>query len=544
MSFITVQGEQLIAAKIGANQTLQITHFVLANIAGLGAEPANRIEVLPAAGDIVDTRPVTRQGYVNTNQVVYSLALDSTIGNYTFNWVGLKAAGGELVACEHISPITKTANNGATPGNNLTRNFLLAFSGAQGVTAIAVPAETWQIDFTTRLLQIDERERLSNFDVYGQSAFFADGFKVEFISGTTYRVKAGLGYVGGIRCKLNADTNITLTAPPKGIWLDASLQGNINGVSEVVNFNITAVPPADYTDGLGFKHFVGQIASVSSQGVVTDTRVVAPRYLLRDDIVPQAEAEAGTAMTPRAWTALRVKQAVLMIIAQATEAIVGRTRYATAQETQDGTLNNAAVHPAGLSAALNAYVEKGTGIGQLANIVKMGWSAANRLKVTIDNTDLGNVVFDFNLVAYALKTYVDAADALKANLASPIFTGAPKAPTPAATDNSTNIITSAWAKVGLAISLGDTAGYIKFPTWMGGFILQYQFFTGLGANTSGSITFPIAFPTRTLCFSFFDRNVGAGGLDWATGYINFDRFGITYSKHAAREEFGYWALGK
>lgn len=44
----------------------------------------------------------------------------------------------------------------------------------------------------------------------------------------------------------------------------------------------------------------------------------------------------------------------------------------------------------------------------------------------------------------ATKGYVDSADLLKANLASPSFTGTPKAPTPSsATDNSTKIATTA-----------------------------------------------------------------------------------------------------
>ena len=48
------------------------------------------------------------------------------------------------------------------------------------------------------------------------------------------------------------------------------------------------------------------------------------------------------------------------------------------------------------------------------------------------------------------KTYVDSQDALKAPLASPTFTGDPKAPTPTAGDNDTSIATTAF--VGTAIT--------------------------------------------------------------------------------------------
>jgi hypothetical protein len=44
----------------------------------------------------------------------------------------------------------------------------------------------------------------------------------------------------------------------------------------------------------------------------------------------------------------------------------------------------------------------------------------------------------------ATKGYTDSALALKANLASPTFTGTPKAPTPSTTDNSTTVATTAF----------------------------------------------------------------------------------------------------
>ena len=44
--------------------------------------------------------------------------------------------------------------------------------------------------------------------------------------------------------------------------------------------------------------------------------------------------------------------------------------------------------------------------------------------------------------------------------------------TPVATDNSTSAATTAWAKLGLQISLGTT-GYIKMPTWLGGWVAQW-----------------------------------------------------------------------
>jgi LysM repeat protein len=45
-----------------------------------------------------------------------------------------------------------------------------------------------------------------------------------------------------------------------------------------------------------------------------------------------------------------------------------------------------------------APVQQGTGIGQLNNLVKLGWSTANRLKLTVDNTDLGNIVTESQVI--------------------------------------------------------------------------------------------------------------------------------------------------
>jgi hypothetical protein len=116
----------------------------------------------------------------------------------------------------------------------------------------------------------------------------------------------------------------------------------------------TSAELADYTDALGFDHFVAKIAEIPSAGVVNDLRPAAPVFLRRDDIVPEAEARAGTAQIPRAWTAERVKQAVGNQVPDASETVKGKVELATAAETVAGTDNTRAVHPAGLMAALNA----------------------------------------------------------------------------------------------------------------------------------------------------------------------------------------------
>ena len=384
MSFITVAGETQLAVKQGAGQPLNITHFVLANITGLGAEPANRIEAMPAAGDIVADLAVTKNGYVNGNQVVYSLTMDSTVGDFDFNWVGLKDDENVLIAVAYIPTTSKTKTVGNVPGNNMTRNFLLAFSGITATTAISVSAETWQIDFTARLLGIDERERLSNLDIYDAAAFFGSGWQVVRQGSTsTYDVLAGIGYVGGIRINNTATQTVAVASPPKSVWLDVSLEGDISDVTAVVSIIADAAEHPNYTDGNGFDHYLTKIADIAANGDVTDLRIEADheakidphsqylthaegdaaydpkgglaahtlagdphsQYLKEADAVSETDAKAGVATTVKAWSALRVKQAIQALVQAATETVAGIVERATQAEVDAGTDDTRYVSP-------------------------------------------------------------------------------------------------------------------------------------------------------------------------------------------------------
>ena len=86
------------------------------------------------------------------------------MGDWSFNWQGLVCSEYDtLIAAATFPTLEKRKYSGATgaAGNNLTRNFLLEFSGAKELTGITISADVWQLDFTIRLLGMDERERLS-----------------------------------------------------------------------------------------------------------------------------------------------------------------------------------------------------------------------------------------------------------------------------------------------------------------------------------------------------------------------------------------------
>lgn len=64
--------------------------------------------------------------------------------------------------------------------------------------------------------------------------------------------------------------------------------------------------------------------------------------------------------------------------------------------------------------------------------------------------------------------------------------------TPASTDNSKKIANTEWCKFGFQAVLSGN-GYVKFPNWLGGVIIQWGLKTVVAGNNT--VTFPLQFPT-------------------------------------------------
>ena len=298
---ITLAGESLIAQKQGAGEKLEIARFVLALVPGLDPNaPVDRAAGKPPAAQIVFTKVYDRKGYVSPNQVIYSLMVGSDVGDWDFNWIGLEATGGELLAVATVPVQQKRKNIPPLQiGNNVTRNFLVEFNGAQALTGITVDASTWQHDFTVRLNGIDQRERMSNRDVFGRACFLADSLQMERSFGL-YQLKAGIAYVEGIRVDLVEPVNAQLPALPVKTWLDVALarEGNEVVATWTVIFGEVKT---DYIDSNGTAHYVVELASVSVAGEITDLRTSEPitgalvkQYALRNGDYENLRARATT----------------------------------------------------------------------------------------------------------------------------------------------------------------------------------------------------------------------------------------------------------
>jgi hypothetical protein len=158
MATFTHKGQALIAELMAQGKALNIDQVIFANIPEL--DPSAEVDQhsgKPAADFIVHESGIYRASFVNQDSVVYSAFLDSTLG-FTFNWFGLYCTEHEtLIALEYTEPQNKVKTENGVYGNNLTKNFVIKFSGAKTLANIEIPAESWQLNFADQVDELYQR---------------------------------------------------------------------------------------------------------------------------------------------------------------------------------------------------------------------------------------------------------------------------------------------------------------------------------------------------------------------------------------------------
>ena len=479
MAHITLAGESLIARLLGAQLPLTISHFVFANVPGLNpATPVDRAAGKPPANQIVYEYPLPKEntGYVSPNQVVYSSQLGSDVGDWDFNWIGLVAQDGTLFAVAYV-PLQQKRKNipPLQVGNNVTRNFLVEFDGAQALTNITIDAKTWQHDFTVRLAGIDERQRLSNREVFGRACFFGSALQVEKV-GSVYQLKAGTAYVEGIRLERAATQFSAPGGYPTTVWIDVALQRELNDV--VANWKVAygGIRP-DYTDSAGVKHFQIPLADLPDANTINDRRPVEP---IGGPLVTHFAARVGD------YALLRARAT--------TKYDVGLGNLPNAISDDENTNSSA------ILATTKAIKSASTVVwNAIANIVSGDTAVGRAVKlatarvITLAGAVTGSATFDGsgNITLTTAATQ-----------ASETVVGGAKVATLAQTADGTDDTTFVSPKKlrwGLSASFLAT-GYLLLPTWMGGFIFQWGRINGIThtAEITRDITFPIAFTSSLL----------------------------------------------
>lgn len=282
-SVITNAFSPWLAARLADSKPARPDRMVFAWIEGQDENAEiNPDEQLPAKSLITHTADIVHFGTLNERAFVCSVVLDTTVGNWRYNWIGLvDSESDSLLMIVHTAEQQKIKTAAGIQGNTLSRNLMMEFSGAAAASQITVTAETWQIDYSARLRSMDEAGRLALVDYYGQAAFRGNGFLVT-VQDNVAVVEPGLGYVSGLRVELSESRSFAV-ANGSGVWVDAVWSGTVTG-AWVHSFKVVAaVNLSDYIDSAGFQHYVTRIASVTASGV-KDLRTPFPLQKLEQTI--------------------------------------------------------------------------------------------------------------------------------------------------------------------------------------------------------------------------------------------------------------------
>ncbi|EEN5588369.1 phage tail protein [Salmonella enterica] len=271
---ITSAFERYKAQEAAGGRRVVLDRFVFASLPDLDPTTTpGKDDPMPDAARIVWQQDVDASGMVNDNVVTYAVTLADSVGDFSFNWMGLiNSESGTLCLITHLEPQLKIRTADGHQGNVLTYSNNLEFEGASEQTGITTPASTWQIDFTARLHGIDEATRLASLDIYGDAVFFTDAFKLTATGTGGATMAPGTAYIRGMRVVL--DRAATLTFSPgkeQVISIDCALKGTLTGRNDAT-FTLTSQPGKDYIDGLGFAHYVEPVARIAPDGTFTDLR--------------------------------------------------------------------------------------------------------------------------------------------------------------------------------------------------------------------------------------------------------------------------------
>lgn len=272
---IVKTGEQFFIKQLSKSQAIKLDKVIFANINGINGDTEIDLNgSMPDASQIVHTAPVTQSGLLNDKTVVYSVILDTSIGDFSFNYIGLvNAETNTLCMVMHTDLTRKIKTAGQRQGNTITESIWLEIDNASESTGIAVNAQTWQIDYSKRLSGEDERIRLTNYDLYNRLAIH-NGFTITK-NNNQLAVSAGLAYVAGLRVEHAAQKSVKVENN-QSLYIDAWLAGTVTGEWSV-NYNLIACTDLRDYEKNGFKHYVERVASVDASGKLV---VVKPKSFI------------------------------------------------------------------------------------------------------------------------------------------------------------------------------------------------------------------------------------------------------------------------
>lgn len=273
---ITNAFEQYWQSSLAAEQPVVLDEFILADIPNLDiTSPIDPDTGLPPESQIVHRQNVDQRGRINNNAVAYTIVMDTTVGDFSFNAMYLRnkqnGVIGMIVYKGRETKLKTDQTTGQT-GNSLVKSMLMGYDQAAEATLTNVDAGTWQIDYAARLRGQDEDLRQLASQLYGHHTFIGDGFKVVQQNGS-HQVTQGVAIVGGLRIELKQAEVIHPGTKPIGVWVDVHRSGSL--LSEHQNHFTIITSVADLTDHVdsnGYPHYVAKLATVQADSTVIDGR--------------------------------------------------------------------------------------------------------------------------------------------------------------------------------------------------------------------------------------------------------------------------------
>ncbi|MDM5056419.1 phage tail protein [Aeromonas dhakensis] len=275
---ITNAFEQYWQSCLAAEKPVVLDEFILADIPNLDiTSPIDPETGLPPESQIVHRQNVDQRGRINNNAVAYTIVMDTTVGDFSFNAMYLRnkqnGVIGMIVYKGRETKLKTDQTTGQT-GNSLVKSMLMGYDQAAEATLTHVDAGTWQIDYAARLRGMDEDLRQLASQLYGHHTFIGDGFKVVEKDGA-YQVTQGVAIIGGLRVELKAPEVIHPGTKPIGVWVDVHRAGSLLSEHQSHFTIITSVADlADHVDSNGYQHYVAKLGVLDNQGEVTDSREV------------------------------------------------------------------------------------------------------------------------------------------------------------------------------------------------------------------------------------------------------------------------------
>lgn len=268
-------GEQFFIKQLSKSQPIKLDKVIFANINGINGDTEIDLSgPMPDNSQIVHTAPITQCGLLNDKTVVYSVILDTSVGDFSFNYIGLaNSETNTLCMIMHTDLTKKIKTAGQRQGNTITESIWLEIDNASESTGITVNAETWQIDYSKRLAGEDERIRLTNYDLYDRIVIHR-GFTITK-NNNQLTVSPGLAYVAGLRVEHATQATIKVENN-QSLYIDAWLSGTATGEWSV-NYNLIAGTNLRDYEKNGFKHYIERIASVDASGKLI---VVKPKMFI------------------------------------------------------------------------------------------------------------------------------------------------------------------------------------------------------------------------------------------------------------------------